>query len=172
MCTLFKPGLVTAIVGLSCVVSASDKKDPGHGPKEDFIGVFTVQAVGMEVDGNRVRTRCTPCGWIFRALPIRLAVARNSRRATVKTKTTWRRAMAKRSSHSTTATSWYGTYSASVIVTPTTGQDGRVMIDGTYRNTGGTGSFEHAHGSGISAGVFIASGPLAGRGQIAVSGTL
>ena len=63
----------------------------------------------------------------------------------------------------------FGRYSGLLHVTPTTQVDGRLIIDGTYRNTGGTGRFRFAHGSGISAG---AVDTMTGIAVISVSGTL
>jgi hypothetical protein len=62
-----------------------------------------------------------------------------------------------------------GTYSGSLLATPTTSGDLRLIIDGLYHNTGGTGRFTHAHGRGISAGVVDSA---TGEAEVAVSGTL
>ena len=62
-----------------------------------------------------------------------------------------------------------GTYSGSILPTPTTQFDLRVIVDGFYRNTGGTGRFEHVRGHGISAGVVDLA---TGSAIVTVSGTL
>jgi hypothetical protein len=63
----------------------------------------------------------------------------------------------------------FGVYSGSLLPTPTTASDGRVIIDGLYRNVGGTGQLTHAHGRGVSAGaVNIATGSA----EVTVTGTL
>lgn len=63
----------------------------------------------------------------------------------------------------------YGAYSGELLVTPTTATDGRVIADGIYRNRGGTGRLQHAHGRGISMGVVDTT---TGAAEITVSGTL
>ena len=63
----------------------------------------------------------------------------------------------------------FGTYHGSILPTPTTPFDQRVIIDGSYRNTGGTGRFEHVRGHGISAGAVDIT---TGSAIVAVSGTL
>lgn len=63
----------------------------------------------------------------------------------------------------------FGTYGGSILPTPTTPFDQRVIVDGFYRNTGGTGRFEHVRGHGISAGVVDITN---GSAIVTVSGTL
>jgi hypothetical protein len=63
----------------------------------------------------------------------------------------------------------FGTYRGDLLPTPTTVTDGRLIIDGTYHNQGGTGSLKDARGSGISAGVVNTS---TGGAEVTVSGTL
>ena len=62
-----------------------------------------------------------------------------------------------------------GTYHGQLLPTPTTAIDGKLIIDGVYRNTGGTGTLSKAHGMGISAGVVDTT---TGAAEVAVSGTL
>jgi hypothetical protein len=63
----------------------------------------------------------------------------------------------------------FGAYRGVLHATPTTADDGILIIDGLYRNTGGTGRLANAHGRGISAGVVDTS---TGSAQVTVSGTL
>ena len=63
----------------------------------------------------------------------------------------------------------FGTYEGDTIVSPTTATDFQVIVDGTYRNTGGTGALARAHGRGISAGHVDVR---FGTARIAVSGSL
>ena len=63
----------------------------------------------------------------------------------------------------------YGRYDGSIIPTPTTASDHMLIIDGSYRNTGGTGRLKFAHGRGISAGIVNAN---TGEATVTVSGTL
>ena len=63
----------------------------------------------------------------------------------------------------------FGTYGGSILPTPTTQFDQRVIVDGFYRNTGGTGRFEHVRGHGISAGVVDIT---TGSATVTVTGTL
>ena len=63
----------------------------------------------------------------------------------------------------------FARYSGVLIRTPTTESDGRLIIDGLYRNDGGTGSLKNAHGRGITAGVVDTSTGIA---QVTVTGTL
>lgn len=44
-----------------------------------------------------------------------------------------------------------GTYSGTILVN--NAPSGYLIVDGSYRNQGGTGRFAHAHGRGISAGL-------------------
>jgi hypothetical protein len=62
-----------------------------------------------------------------------------------------------------------GAYSGALLPTPTTATDGRLIIDGMYRNTGGTGRFKHADGHGISIGTVDT---MTGLAVVSVSGTL
>ena len=63
----------------------------------------------------------------------------------------------------------FGTYRGELLSTPTSHLDHRLVIDGIYRNRGGTGSLNDARGSGISAGVVDTS---TGGAEVTVSGTL
>ena len=164
-------GLVAMIVSLSGVVRAADQNGVSHGPREDFVGVFFGQAVAPPREDP---VRCPDPSY-----PLRLDFAgvafTNLGRAT------FTQSHCERIDHTSardgeetivfdaTGDILYGAYTASVIETPTTALDGRVIIDGTYRNTGGTGSLKHVHGRGISAGVFSV---ITGAGQVTVSGTL
>lgn len=71
----------------------------------------------------------------------------------------------------TLASGWKmtGTYSGRILPTPTTPTDGVVMVDGRYRNTGGTGPYKHAFGTGIAAGTI---NTRTGATSVTVSGTL
>jgi hypothetical protein len=60
-------------------------------------------------------------------------------------------------------------YSGQILGTPTTASDGKVIIDGAYRNTGGTGRLKRAHGRGLTAGVVDTT---SGAVQITTVGTL
>ena len=63
----------------------------------------------------------------------------------------------------------FGTYQGRLLATPTTSVDFQLIIDGQYRNTGGTGPLANARGLGISAGnVDIRTGGAV----VAVSGAL
>ena len=63
----------------------------------------------------------------------------------------------------------FGTYHGRLLATPTTGVDFQLIIDGGYRNTGGTGPLANARGMGISAGTVDIR---TGGAVIAVSGSL
>lgn len=63
----------------------------------------------------------------------------------------------------------FGRYSGRILATPTTATDARVIVDGSYRNVGGTGALERAHGHGLSAGVVNI---INGAATITVSGSL
>jgi hypothetical protein len=170
MHTLSKVGIVAIIVSLCCVVRASAQNGVSHGPRQDFIGVFFVQAVALP---HPDPIRCSDPSYPNR-IDFSGVAYTNLGRAT------FTQSHCEGEDNETAHDGeevitfangeiLYGAYSASVIVTPTTGTDGRVIIEGTYRNTGGTGSLKHAHGRGISTGVF---NTFNGAGQIAVTGTL
>jgi hypothetical protein len=63
----------------------------------------------------------------------------------------------------------FGAYDGSLLATPTTGVDFQLIIDGRYRNTGGTGALVNSHGTGISAG---AVDIRTGGAVVTVSGAL
>lgn len=170
MRTLSKVGIVAIIVSLCCVVRASAQNGVSYGPRQDFIGVFFVQALALPAPDP---IRCTDPSYPNRIDFAGVAYT-NLGRVTVT------QSHCEGDDHATAHDGQevmtfpngdilYGAYTASVLVTPTTGTDGRVIIDGTFRNTGGTGAFKHVHGRGISTGVF---NTLNGSGQIAVNGTL
>jgi hypothetical protein len=171
MRTLSRFGFVAIVASLSSVVIAADKNSVSRGPKEDFIGVFYVQAAGLPQEDP---IRCSDPSYPLR-LDFSGVAYTNLGRAT------FTQSHCEGTDHAAArdgeevitfdsgGETLYGTYSATVIVTPTTNRDGQVIIDGSYRNTGGTGSLEHMHGRGISAGVFNV---FNGRGQITVTGTL
>jgi len=63
----------------------------------------------------------------------------------------------------------FGVYHGDLLPTPTTGSDGKVVIDAVYRNVGGTGAFSTMHGTGTSAGLVDAA---SGSAVITEIGTL
>lgn len=63
----------------------------------------------------------------------------------------------------------HGTYEGRIWPTPTTGTDGALVVEGRYRNVGGTGAFAKAKGKGISVGTVNV---FTGAVVIAVSGDL
>ena len=63
----------------------------------------------------------------------------------------------------------FGTYQGRLLATPTTGIDFQLIIDGRYRNTGGSGALANARGMGISAGTVDIR---TGGAIVAVSGAL
>jgi hypothetical protein len=71
----------------------------------------------------------------------------------------------------TLASGWKmtGTYAGRILPTPSTPTDGVVILDGRYRNTGGTGPYVRATGSGVAAG---AINTRTGASSVTVSGTL
>jgi hypothetical protein len=46
----------------------------------------------------------------------------------------------------------YGTYEGKILPTPTTANDGVLVVRGQYRNAGGTGAFAKANGKGVTVG--------------------
>ena len=63
----------------------------------------------------------------------------------------------------------FGVYHGDLLPTPTTGSDGKVVIDAVYRNVGGTGAMSTMHGTGTSAGLVDAA---TGSAVVTESGTL
>ena len=63
----------------------------------------------------------------------------------------------------------FGAYSGELHATPTTATDNKLIIDGFYRNRGGTGAISGARGRGISVGVVDT---VRGVAEVTVSGTL
>jgi hypothetical protein len=63
----------------------------------------------------------------------------------------------------------HGTYEGRILMTPTTANDGVLVLDGTYRNRGGTGAFAKANGKGVSVGTVNL---FTGAVVIAVTGDL
>ena len=167
---LARVGIVAIIASLSCVVRASAQNGVSHGPRQDFIGVFYVQAAGLPQSDP---IRCSDPSYPLRLDFSGVAYTNLGRATFTQSHCEGLDSAAAHDGEEVITFDngevLYGAYAASVIVTPTTTRDGRVIIDGTYRNTGGTGSFKHAHGRGISAGVFNI---FNGAGQITVTGTL
>jgi hypothetical protein len=63
----------------------------------------------------------------------------------------------------------YGTYEGRILPTPTTATDGALVVNGRYRNVGGTGAFAKANGKGVSVGTVNL---FTGAVVIAVTGSL
>lgn len=170
-----KPALRAALAGSIAITLAAaavaafatDRRDDHRDTK--FVGVFYPAFEGFAIDPVRCPDASHPILFKFRGtanttLGTASIVQSHCESAD---HTSFRRG----EQEITLASGWKltGAYSGRLIPTATTATDGLLIVDGRYRNTGGTGPYKHADGFGISAGTVDTR---TGGAVIAVSGTL
>jgi hypothetical protein len=151
------------------VPSSALADEPERQPKVDFIGVFRPVPVAFGADP----VRCPEPSH-------RLLLTFQGIAYTTLGRATFTQSHCQAADHSSfrrgeqtitfdNGDQLFGSYSGVLLPTPTTATDGRLIIDGIYRNVGGTGALEHAHGRGISIGIVDTA---TGFATVTVSGKL
>ena len=161
--------LVGVLTVLPWVALASDDRDGGNGRKVPFIGVFHPVVTGISIDPARCPEASHPFLFSFQGeayTTVGRATFEQSHCEGVD-HTSFRRG--EQTITFATGDKLFGAYSGLLLATPTTATDGRLIIDGTYRNLGGTGRLTNAGGRGVSAGVVDTSNSSA---EVTVTGTL
>lgn len=155
---------------LLCLTASLALGDDGrHGRPAPFVGVFYPVISGVAFDATRCPDPSHPLLFSFTGLAqTTLGRAQFTQsHCEALDHTSFRRGVQV----ITLESGWqlFGAYHGRLRATPTTGVDFQLVIDGRYRNTGGTGPFKNADGDGISAGTVDVR---TGGAVIAVSGTL
>jgi hypothetical protein len=157
------------MAGLTIAPGIADADANGRRAKVDFIGVFHPVFTGGRLDRERCPDRSHPILFTFQGEAF-----------TTLGHATFEQSHCEAPDHSSfrrgeqtitfdSGDVLYGAYQGDLLATPTTAMDGRLIIDGTYRNMGGTGTLSNAHGGGISAGFVDTTN---GSAEVTVSGSL
>ena len=156
------------LVSLSSL-SFADEGDNDQGKKAKFIGVFTPVIQGVGIDTKRCPDPTHPFLLTFTGTAhTTLGSAQLAQSHCEDPEhTSFRRGLQTITFGD--GTQLFGAYEGRLLATPTTGVDFQLIIDGRYRNTGGTGALANARGMGISAGTVDIR---TGGAVVAVSGEL
>ena len=142
-------GLVLLALGTS---SFADEGDNDQGNATKFIGVFMPILQGVGIDTSRCPDPTHPFLLTFTGTAQttlgRAQLAQSH--CENPDHTSFRRGLQTITLDN--GAQLFGTYQGRLIATPTTGVDFQLIIDGAYKNTGGTGALAKARGKGISAG--------------------
>jgi hypothetical protein len=159
--------LAAALALLPAMTGAAEQ---GRGRNTDFVGIFFPVFAGLSDDPGRCPDSSHPLAMTFQGVAYTtLGRATLQQSHCENLDHTSFRHGEQTLTFDSSGDQLTGTYSGQLLQTPTTGADRRLIIDGTYRNTGGTGGLEHAHGRGITAGVVNSQ---TGAAQVTVSGSL
>lgn len=120
--------------------------------RESFVGVFYPVVTGVSADPQRCPDADHPLLMNFTGTAhTSLGSATFTQAHCINTAQTSFNRGEKRITFGNGETLW-ASYQGRLAATPTTGSDGKVVVEAIWRNTGGTGSLRHARGVGSSAG--------------------